>query len=72
MYFGAVKAGVVQRPRLTGACDAFSFPFHPMKERHFELFFHLSGSRPLLFSYFPQLRHPGQERGVRQANAVQP
>jgi hypothetical protein len=35
---GAVKAGVVERPRLTGACDAFSIFLRPIKERSFALF----------------------------------
>jgi hypothetical protein len=31
---GAVKAGVVERPRLTGACDAFfSLPLCPIKKK---------------------------------------
>jgi len=39
MYFGAVKAGVVARPRLTGACDAFPTSLHPMRDSLLALFF---------------------------------
>lgn len=55
---GAVKAGVVKRPLFIGACDAF---FSSARFLAWQ-------AADLSFSPCTQLRHPGRDRGVCQAN----